>query len=181
MGHDPDRGLIDDDHAQTLQDFALGISIVILAVVFVIGYLPTIFDSYDSQTDSVRAEQADRAAAYIVTNYSVSADANVLKCDEPGGINRTLSTDGGITELREQAALNTSTDRRYRPNLNVIIVNSSTLTGGDELAPMRVNGTEYSYGDTYRGQPADRTIRVIQLHDEKTQCDPSCGLVVRVW
>ncbi|MEF8882483.1 MAG: hypothetical protein V5A34_08185 [Halapricum sp.] len=180
MGYVSDT-LIGDNRAQTLQDYALGISIVILAVAFTIGYLPTIFDSYDSQTDSVRADQADRAAAYIVTNYSVSADANVLKYDEPGGINRTLSTDAGMTELREQAALNTSTDRRYRPNLNVIIVNSSTLTGGDELVPLTVNGTEYSYGDTYRGQPAERTIRVIQLHNEKTQCDPSCWLVVRVW
>ena len=169
-----------DDRGQTVQDYLLGVVVMFLAVVFVFGYLPSMFDAYDSPTDTLRSDQADRAAEYLVSNYSVGDRPNVLKYREPGGINRTLSRDGGMAAGREQTALNTSTDRRLRPNVNVILVNSTVLTSRDDLIPLTDGGVPYAYGDEYNGQPAERSVRVVQLNGS-SQCSPTCWLVVRVW
>lgn len=175
------ENLIHDDRGQTLQDYLLGVSILLVAVIFTVGYLPSVFDSYDSPTDGVIAEQADRAAVYLVDNYSVEGKANVLKHDQPGGIHRTLSTAAGIAALRDNASLNTATDRRRPPNVNIELVNTSTLEGPGELTAAVESGRTYSYGQTYRNQSAARAIRVVRLANDPGICTPTCWLVVRAW
>lgn len=170
-----------DDRGQTLQDYLLGVSFMIVAVVFVVGYLPSVFESYDSPADSVRSEQADRAAEYLVANYTAGDEANVLKYKQPGGIDRTLARDAGMDALRRAASLQTQTDNRAPPNVNIVLVNSTTLETKEDLLPIMVGGDTYSYGDDYEGDAAARATRVVQLRGDSTQCTPTCWLVVRVW
>ncbi|QSG14884.1 DUF7287 family protein [Halapricum desulfuricans] len=169
-----------DERGQTLQDYVVGVVVVLLATFFVIAYLPNVFASYDSPTDGIRSSQADRVAEYILTNYSVEDQSHELRYDGPGGLHDTLSTEAGMNALRDQTSLNTSTDRRLPPDIQVFLVNASTLSDRDELVPAVHRGNTLSYGDTYRGQAAARSIRVVTM-DNETICDPSCWLVVRVW
>lgn len=169
-----------DERGQTLQDYVIGIALVLVATAFVISYLPNVFASYSSPTDGIRSDQADRVAEYVIDNYSVEDTSNVLAYNQSGGIHETLSTDDGMKTLRERTSLNTSTDRRIPPDVQIMLVNASTLTSQDELIPAVHDGKRLSYGDTYRDQAAARSIRVVTVTDDSV-CDPNCWLVVRVW
>lgn len=176
-----ERGqFLTDERGQTLQDYVIGVVIVLLATFFVIAYLPNVFASYESPTDGVRSDQADRVAESVIANYSVEGQSHVLKYNGSDGINQTLSTESGMRTLREHASVNTSTNRRSPPSIQVAFVNSSTLSTQNKLIPAVHNGETLSYGDTYRGQPAARTIRVVTM-DNKTVCEPNCWLITRVW
>mgnify|MGYP000424578282 CR=1 FL=1 len=176
-----ERGrFLTDERGQTLQDYVIGVVIVLLATFFVIAYLPNVFASYDSPTDGIRSDQADRVAEHIITNYSVEDKTHVLRYNGSGGLHSRLSTEAGMNTLRERASLNTSTDRRIPPHVQVFLVNASTLSSRDTLTPAVHNGETLSYGDSYRDQAAARSIRVVTM-DDKTVCDPNCWLVVRVW
>lgn len=174
-----------DNRGQTLQDFALGVSLFLVTVTFVFGYVPTVFAQYDAPTDSVDQQQANRVAEYIVENYSVAGQANVLRNGTGAvtGVHATLSTDAGFERLREVTGLNTTTDERARPNLNVRLVNTTEVTGEDEKEPIRVGGRgPYEFGESWRPDtPAATETRVVRLGNDTGQCEPTCWLVVRVW
>mgnify|MGYP000152578551 CR=1 FL=1 len=176
-----ERGrFLTDERGQTLQDYVIGVVLVLLATLFVISYLPGVFASYSSPTDGIKSDQADRVAEYVIDNYSVDDTSNVLKYNQSGGVHETLSTEDGMQTLREGTSLNTSTDRRIPPDIQIMLVNASTLTTRDELIPAVHNAETLSYGDTYRDQAAARSIRVVTVTDDSV-CDPNCWLVVRVW
>lgn len=61
--------------AQTTLDFALGVSVFLLAVVFVIGFVPTMFDPFAGGTGT-RLIVADRAATLLAGDILVSSTAD---------------------------------------------------------------------------------------------------------
>jgi hypothetical protein len=192
------------DRGQTTQDYLVGVSVLLLTVTFVFGYTPTVFDSYENPVDGVDRTQADRAAEYLVSNYSVENQSNVLRFDAdidslPGnssdavdrGIHEMLANEtsrNGFLAFRNEAGLNTLTERRARPNVNVILVNTSQIRNSSDPSPIRVTqgGTtvEFSYGDDpdQDTEYASET-RVVTLDNETKAnfCRPTCWLVVRVW
>lgn len=321
------------ERGQTTQDYLIGVSIFLVTVTFVFGYLPTVFDSYNAPVDGIDHAQADRAAEFLVSNYTVEGRTNVLRHqhfnlssgvryevydgidrlpgsygapDETGTVDKfdlidpgandyvlrfrgyievpadgsyefetesddgsRLSIDGdvvvsnlhvspsspgsqteggtvqlsegnhsitveyyddedpsgstalevrwsgpsfGMTEIqpeelhqpgrgihemlrnvsyrhgflafRQDTGLNTLTDRQAKPNVNVIIANSSEIRSRGDTDPIIApSGVAYEYGDDPDADVATASeTRVIQLeNDTYNYCDPTCWLVVRVW
>lgn len=184
------------EKGQTTQDYLLGVTILLLTVFFVFGAVPTVFESYERPVGGTDRTQAHRAAEWLLHNYSVDGRTNVLRFDSDpssspdvkGGINETLSRPAGIEAFREGAGLNTRTDRRAKPHVNVILVNSSQLNATGAPAPIvGGNGEPFEYGENYRNQSAASVTRVVRLDnatnapDPEKYCTPTCWLIVRVW
>lgn len=171
------------ERGQTHQDYLLGITIFLFAVAFTFGYVPNIYDTYTDTVDGTMETQAERAGAHLVENFSVSAQSNVLKHNQTGGINETLSDEAGFRAFRSKAGLNTSTDRRGAPQVNVVITNATEMEREGPPAPIENGSATYSYGDHYDGQRVVASeIRVVRLaNDGQDRCKPACYLLVRVW
>jgi hypothetical protein len=178
-----------DERGQTTQDYVLGVSIMLVTTLFIFGYLPGLYDSYQSPITSVEDSQADRAAASLIENYSVDGNESRLKFDEDGGIDRVLSRSSGFAAFRADASLNTSTDRIAKPNVNVVLVGNTSIHRSGRLVPIEHDadgdGTAESleYGDSLdEDTPTASTTRIVTLNETSTNyCDPTCWLVVRVW
>ncbi|WP_246987837.1 DUF7287 family protein [Halorientalis marina] len=175
------------DRGQTTQDYILGVSIMLATVLFVFGFLPGVFESYESSVDGIDQEQAERASEYIVAEYSVPGKQNILR-NETGGssddLYSNLSTD--FERFRQRAGLNTQTERQAKPNVNVAVVNASefTLEGDSDIRePVYFEGRGfYEFGDDYDNQSAATRTRVVTFsEDPSSECSPACYLVVRVW
>lgn len=100
------------DRGQTTQDFAIGIGLFLLAVVFVITMLPTVLGPADA-SDDTSAAQAERIAADLVDAAAVDGErvvvnesaleAAIADLEAPGqhqSVNVTLETlDGETTSV----------------------------------------------------------------------------------
>jgi len=166
------------DRGQTTQDYLLGVSIMLATVLFVFGFLPGVFASYESSVDGIDRAQAERAAEHLVDNYTVSEGRVVLD-------NSSFYTklDGNFSGFRTEAGLNTQTDRQAKPNVNVKLVNASEFTANGTRDPVTFPGrSAYDFGDDYDNQSAAVRTRVVGLEDDPTnECTPACYLIVRVW
>lgn len=173
-----------EERGQTTQDYILGVSIMLVSVLFVFGYVPNVFDAYESPVSSVEESQADRAAEYLMANYSLDGNRTVMKFDEPGGIERVLSRDEGMAAFREGASLDTQTNETARPNVNVIIAGTDNITQEGRPGPIVLdNGEKLAYGQQLDTDTAVASkTRVILLNETSTNyCRPTCWMIVRVW
>ena len=138
---------------------------------------------YEGTSSGVEQPQADRIASYIVENYSVEGQSNVLRYSRPGGsgIEELDDGDSDLSDLKLRAGVNVSSDRRTDPIVGVRIVNNSTLARG-ERTPAQDGGRELSWGQS-RNSEFVSVSRVVRLENDQTtpQCTPVCWLVVRVW
>lgn len=173
------------DRGQTQQDFALGVSVLLLTIIGAFLFVQTgVFQTFDTTTPGTSAAQADRAASHLVENYSVDGTHAIIRYDERGGIDRELDDD--LDDFLTQAGIDVSTRRRADPNVNVSIVSNETLVDGG-TAPARHDGDLLAWGeDTAGTENVATTIRVVRLRNDevpgsKDLCDPNCWLVVRVW
>lgn len=141
------------DRGQTTQDFAIGIALFLLAIVFVIGFLPSILVPVDGGDTTERSAQAERLAADIVANASVSDDRVILD------------------HARLEAELDAFADGSGVAVPPGRSVNVTLETADGERVV--ING-----GDTYDGSPAGVWTRIVTTDES---CDPSCRLIVRVW
>ena len=183
------------ERAQTTQDYLVGASVLLLTVLFVFSYTPGVFASYQSVIDSDERAQADRAAEYLLSNFSVEGSSNVLRYDASEGIHERLGSDDGFETFRESAGLDTRTARIAKPNVNVTIVNASQIEAKGDPTPIVTDaGERLQYGENVdRNQSVAAVTRVVTLAGDpknatsdptkksEPQCDPSCWLLVRVW
>jgi hypothetical protein len=194
-----DRRLLGDGRGQTNQDYIIGITFLLVSVLFVFGYVPGLYASYADPVDGTEFTQADRAAEWLVENYSVDGKENVLEYDatDPSvGIMELKDPPGSEFEtFRNESSINTTTNRRARPNVNVVIVNSSQLNAQQLSEPiLNANGDPLEFGDDYANQSAATSRRVVDLNrtDKAAEargeingtdkyCTPSCWLIVRIW
>jgi len=178
-----------ENRGQTTQDYILGVSIMLVTTLFIFGYLPGLYESYQSPITSVEQSQADRGAEYLVENYSVEGNETRLKFDEDGGIERVLARPAGMAAFRDGASLNTSTDTIAVPNVNVVLVGNESINESGPLDPIQHDydgdGSNESleYGDSVNNDtPTASTTRIVTLNETSyNYCDPTCWLVVRVW
>jgi len=173
------------ERGQTTQDFAIGVSVLLLTVigafVFTQGGALSV---YQGTSPGVEQPQADRIASYIVENYSVEGERNNLSYESgPRSLDASLSQDeaAGSTKklnaLVEAAGVDVSSDRRTDPTVNVSIVNGSTLQAGSRT-PATDGGDTLAWGQYRRSEPTTAS-RVVRLTGY--DCDPVCWVVVRVW
>jgi hypothetical protein len=168
------------NRGQTNTDFVLGVSLMLLAVAFVLVNAPGVFSIAEGSVDSVREQEASRAAAYLVTNNSVAGTSNELRFGEPGGINETFAEAATFTAFTERAGLASAGDRRAAPTINVTLVPGSEI-GTAAPAPIVHDGETMRRGESLPGGTSIATTSRVVTLSTGAHCDPTCRLIVRVW
>ncbi|WP_254862466.1 DUF7287 family protein [Halovivax gelatinilyticus] len=164
MTYEPRQKPMGDDRGQTVQDFAVGIGLFILAVAFIFAFVPTIITPF-ADAGGAQTAQADRIAATIVDNASTDTP-NELDLEE---FDEYYDEDGD--DLIEVLGLRSSSDRAF-DRVNVTIVELDEY--GDDSAEY-VNAS----GHLYDGEIGASATRIVTT--EQSECDPVCVLTVRVW
>lgn len=141
------------NRAQTTQDFALGIGLFLLVVVFVLTFVPSVLAPFGSVADDERAAQAERVAVVIVSDTTVDGERLLLNhTDLQSELSPLEPTTYGLPS---------------HVQLNVTL---HTLEDDQQVA---------SGGPSYTGQSAASWTRIVTTTDES--CEAGCRLVVRVW
>ncbi|WP_058997609.1 hypothetical protein [Haloarcula sp. CBA1127] len=179
-----------DTRAQTPQDFAVGVSVLLVTIIGVLAFVQgSAIGVYESPDVQRNQPIADRAATYLVENHSVEGTRNLIRYNTSGGISESLNKDEAnppgtlvLDGLKSNAGLNTATQRRTNASLNVTVVNASSLEAGTRDPAVDDHGQRLAWGP----DAADRnniatTSRVVKLTNATGQCDPVCWLIVRVW
>jgi len=150
------------DRGQTAQDFAIGVSVFLLAVLFVFAYLPSTLASSDAEIEQ-RAYTADRLTASVFANVTAADGANRL--------NETR-TRQFFTRHDDDAALraNYSLPTTASANVTLETLQGVTVTLDEGGPPITA-----AAGDTYAGQVGATTTRIVWLDGTRYR------LVVRVW
>lgn len=149
--HDPASGT--DDRAQTTQDYAVGIGLFLLAVVFVVTFLPSVLAPYDVVDDAERTNQAERIAIELIE--TTSTDDGRLTLD-------SAELDEMLDTLDDPTTVGLAAHR----SVNVTL---ETLDGEDTVT---------SGGSDYTGAAAGSWTRIV-MTDEA--CSDGCRLIVVVW
>ncbi|MFC3957420.1 DUF7287 family protein [Halovivax cerinus] len=157
------------DRAQTVQDFAVGIGIFLLAVAFVFTFVPTIITPFED-AGGADAAQADRIAATIVEDASTSGPTNELDWSEFDG--GTYDEDSS-EDLADELGLRVTDSGNAITRVNITLVEIETVAHSNPT--VRAGG-----GDDYDDQVGASATRIVTT-DSISNCDPACQLVVRVW
>ena len=161
--HDPPRTLSIglEERGQTVQDFAVGIGIFILAVAFVFSFVPTIISPF-ADGGGAETAQADRIAATIVDDLE-EGEPNHVDLDE---FDDTYSEES--YDLVDKLGLRSSDGHAFDR------VNITVTTIGEEDPTVDLSG-----GDEYDDQVGASATRIVT--DVDGDCDPACKITVRVW
>ena len=146
------------DRGQTLQDFAIGIGIFIIAFVIVLSLFPGLLFPFQSATSGSERAEAQTVSTSIVSNNSVGTAQNNLSVTEIQPLFDPSTTEA---DLQARFGLSDTT------NINITI---ETLDGESII-----------FGSA--NEPGEREVatstRIVTMNDP--ECAPACRLVVRVW
>jgi len=159
------------DRAQTAQDYALGISIFLLVLSFVIGYFPSLLEPYDSGAGAAESATGNRVSQTIISEVGSGR--------APNDINSTLAATYFTSNLSsDEVRKNLSLSEDTFVNVTVKTLNRSSL-----LEVTDPSGTPIALagGHTYQNESAVTVSRVITMRDDLGACRPACRIVVRVW
>lgn len=145
------------ERAQTTQDFAFGISIFVLAAVFVVTFVPNVTTPFATGITEVEQERAQTAARLVVADLSVAEGSTKLNATRTDAFFTRSWTDG---ELERELGLPSTA------SVNVTLRESAAP--GDIVAG-------YGVGDTYREQAGATTVRIVEYDGTAYR------LEVRVW
>jgi hypothetical protein len=157
------------DRGQTPNDYLLGIVILLLSIILVFGYFPSIFQPFEQQVGNEEQAMANNLAAEIVENSTVGGNEQTVDFVL---LNQTVDS---YFNNSEQAGI-----PRWL-NWNVTVIDNDgnrvnlTLPSGPNKRIQ--NGT------TWRGERAESTIRFVAPQDSSqvSGCTNGCRIVVRVW
>lgn len=153
-----------DGRGQTLQDYALGISVFLLTLFFVWGVImPSVLAPFDTETGGEKISQADRVSQHVITNSSV-----------PGRPNRL-----NVTRVETVADLDTDAlrDRYGLPETASINISLRTLNGTKVVTSD--SGITLGTSESTANNQVTTNARIVTLSDDS--CKPACRLVVGVW
>lgn len=142
------------DRGQMLQDYTIGIAIFIVAVMFVVGAIPTIFTPFAAPVGADQTAQADRYAAEVMDN---------------------ITRDNSMTTLDETATESFFDDE---PN-----VDGAPLLGGSDVNTTLVAGSGTVLNETgppYSGHSTAAATRIVTGDDETCPTE-TCRIEVRIW
>jgi hypothetical protein len=156
------------DRGQTPQDFAVGISIFLITVMFVFAFVPSVLQPSRAGEEVTLTAEGDRVASALVANLSHPGRPNHL---DASAVNATVNTyEGNVEQFRSEYGLGKFT------NVNVTI---RTLDGIGQVNDS--TGDPYRFGDEYRDQQVVEVRRVVTMDDPHQQCQEGCLLIVRIW
>lgn len=181
-----------DDRGQTTLDFAVGASVFLLAVGFVVLFVPTMFDPF-SFGDGAGPVVAERSATYLAdgllvadpgtpgtldggctiafftanTTAAASEDCRIV----PSG---SLARDVGA--ISEEAATDESVPRRWHVNASVqaLAERNGGAVRADDVRP-GYGSDRLERGPDSRGYNADTYSTVVTIDGDRYR------IVVRVW
>lgn len=146
------RVLSGADRGQTTQDFAIGIGLFLLAVVFVVAFIPSILAPADDPGMADRSAQAERLAAELVAASAVDGERVIL--DE-------ASLTAEMMDVEDLAAAMLGEDRSVNVTLEMLDGTVVHGAGADDA-----------------GETTGRWVRLVATDEA---CDPACRLIIRVW
>lgn len=144
-----------DTRAQTTQDYAIGIGLFLVVVMFVLTFVPAVMAPFGDVADTERSAQAERAASSILASAATD------------GPDAHLSAEA-LRDTLDEHNLSTAVSLPDRVNINVTV---QELDG---------DSTVVAGGDTYTDADAGTWTRIVTT-DAEDECDPACRLTVRVW
>ncbi|GAA0660727.1 hypothetical protein ACFQDG_08920 [Natronoarchaeum mannanilyticum] len=172
----PGAAFGDDERAQTVQDFAVGISIFLLVVGAVFLMFPSLFTPYEQAiADEGPDSQADRIGMLIADNVTGDEGTNELTSSE---INYWFA--GDEDDLRRAVGVSSNTQ------VNVTL----TTIGTDREGPIAlddddadIDADEAAVGPSPEGRDTSTAARIVTVGDNDWVDDPGPAyrLVVRVW
>jgi hypothetical protein len=155
------------ERGQTIQDYAIGISVFVLTVTAAVTLFPSLVSTYGGGPSEEFTATVDRVSESIVRNQSASGRTAEL---DPAGLAEldALNT----SELRERFALRETTQ-----------VNVTLRTSDGSAFVTDGGGNPVTAGEPYRrGREGAQEIRIVTLsNDTYAGCAQGCRLVVRVW
>lgn len=158
---------------QTTQDFAIGVSILVLTLAGVFAFMPAVFDS---STDSVERQEHTKATALaetILEEYTIGGTTNTLEYDR---LRTYFGISSGSSPSDVPDAMRGAAGIRYR-NANVTITRGDTDDDGDVYDDAVLT----TGADVYISVQSTATVTRIVRFEDDSRCDPSCRLIVRVW
>lgn len=161
--HKSDGRFVGDRRGQTIQDFAVGVSVFAIVVAFVFGMVPGFLAQFTAGVDAAERAQADRLARALVHNHSTPAGETTLN-----GTKLAATLDDSPDQVRDRYGLAATADLNV--TVRTIEDRSVVSHGGDRLA----------LGRPRPNRTAGTAARVVTLRESPT-CSPGCRLVVRVW
>lgn len=152
-----------DERAQTLQDYALGVSLFLAVVFVVVGFVvPSVLAPFESEVSGDKVNQADRVSERIVENASVGRNPNELNVTQ-------MTTIAGLDMVQLRARYNI-------PSTSYLNVSVRTLDSDDVVT---AGGTRLGTDRELTDATAVTSTRIVTLSDGS--CEPACRLVVGVW
>jgi hypothetical protein len=156
----------DSSRGQTPQDFAVGISIFLLTVMFVFAFVPSVLQPSRAGEEVTLTTEGDRVASNIVSNLSVPGRPNHLNESKLDDFVTKYKTN--TDTFRNDYGLGTFTD------VNV------TVRQLDGFGTVKNSSDDpYRFGEEYRTQDAVVVQRIVTIDD--SQCQNGCKLIVRLW
>jgi hypothetical protein len=155
-----------NERGQTLNDYALGMGVFVLAVTITFAVIPSIFAPFTAPIESDQSVQANRVADQVLDDMTVDGTRNTIEDSKAN----TDFFDGSVDadDLRDRYGLSVTSQ------INVMIV-------WDDDPNDRIQ-----MGEEYGDRPVASAVRVVVGYDNivgnpGANCQPTCRLIVRIW
>jgi hypothetical protein len=149
------------ERGQTINDYVIGMTLLLLSITLVFGYFPGIFQPFEEEVSNEEEAMATNLAAELVENSTVTGTKQTVSFDSMNG---TLYS---FVDAPQQAGI----PDWVHWNVTVLDVDGNVIThDGERLAK----------GTDWRGERAASTVRFVRAQDDN-DCDDGCRIVVRVW
>lgn len=142
------------ERGQTLNDYVLGMSLLLLSVVLVFGLFPGIFQPFEAEIGTEERTTADTLSGELVDNSTVLDTRQTVEFDALNATLEDLEDDSAAVGIPDWMQWN------------------ATLV--DDGVVLRQNGS------VWRDEPAGTSVRFVALEGED-DCEHGCQLIVRVW
>jgi hypothetical protein len=143
---------------QTVNDYLLGIVLLLLAIVIVFGYFPGLFQPFEEEVDDEQRVMADNLATELVENSTVPGTDQTVSFT---ALNRSIDA-----LVDDSARVGVPEWLRW----NATVHNASGVVTDD--------GVALQNGSVWNDRQTASTVRFVRI---PTVCENGCRLVVRVW
>jgi hypothetical protein len=157
------------DRGQTQQDFAVGISVFLLAVFFVFAFVPTTIAPSDANTES-ESYVVDRVGNSVAENVTAPEEAGRLDTD---AAERFFAAHGSGAAVRANYSVAETT--AVNVTLETLAGVTVAVNATDGAVGPGASGIIARAGDRYPGGVGVSATRIVRLDDRRYR------LVVRVW
>ncbi|QCC49999.1 DUF7287 family protein [Halapricum salinum] len=149
---------VGDTRGQTLQDFAVGVGIFLIAFIFVLSLFPGLLTPFQSSASGAERAQAEQVSTQMLNTLSDGSAPNHLNTAE-----LTTVLGGSEADLLDRYGL------PIAANINVTV---ETLDGTRNI---------YTTNNEVGDREVATSARIVTLDGDNPDCEPACRLVVRVW